>query len=630
MANTIKVSVLGDVKDINRKLGNVEQQLGGFGKKISGVGKALVGAFAAAGVVNGIKSVVTSASDLNETVSKTQTIFGKSSPAILAWANGAAKSLGMSKQAALDGVSTFGNFFNQIGIGTKQSEKMSKAFVQAATDLGSFHNAAPVEVMDALSAATRGEYDSLQKYIPTINAAKVEQEALAATHKKSAKELTDQDKAMAVHSLVMKGQGKAAGDFARTQGSLANQQKILNAQMENAKATIGTYLLPLFTKIATYINTNVIPTVKTFAQNIAADLGPKIQAFGQFLSGTVVPALASFGGWLQQNQAWLKPIAAGIVAIVAAIQIWSAVTKAYIAIQAALNLVMSLNPIGIVILAIIGLVAAIVYAWKNSETFRNVVIGAWNAIKSAASNVFGWLKTFISGAFNFIKTAFTKYTPLGIILSHFGQIKSFVTGAINGVKGAWSTAWNAMKSLVNSVWAGIKSGVTTGINTVISLVKGIHSKVVGALSGAGSWLIGIGSQMMQGLKNGISNAWGSVMSLVRSLIDRIPAVVRKALGIHSPSRVFRDFGKNIGQGLVIGLDGMGNKVSRAAGGMASAVANGFEAPRLSLNAAATAGGGGVGNTYQIKVLAIDPQSASRGVIDAIKEHERLNGSGWRR
>ncbi|MBK6858155.1 MAG: hypothetical protein IPG97_16785 [Microthrixaceae bacterium] len=70
-------------------------------------------------------------------------------------------------------------------------------------------------MIEAQTAAFGGEYDALQKFVPTINAAAVEQQALAETGKSSARELTAQEKALATYSLMLAGAGKASGAAAR-------------------------------------------------------------------------------------------------------------------------------------------------------------------------------------------------------------------------------------------------------------------------------------------------------------------------------------------------------------------------------------------------------------------------------
>lgn len=245
-----------DVKGFSDDLKGLRGEVGGLHgvtQKLSlagGVGAALGGI----GAFEVIKKVVGGASDLNETVSKSQQVFGASAGAIKAWSSTSATSMGLSQRAALDGASSFQNLFSQIGIAGKAASGMSTNLVKLAGDFASFHNAKPEEVMDALLSATRGEYDALQRFVPTVNAAAIEQQALADTGKSSAKELTNAEKAIALYEIVVKDAGAATGDFARTSDSAANQQRILVAELEDTAAKVGNLVLPAYQNVLGVIN----------------------------------------------------------------------------------------------------------------------------------------------------------------------------------------------------------------------------------------------------------------------------------------------------------------------------------------------------------------------------------------
>ncbi|GGO86604.1 hypothetical protein GCM10011584_09320 [Nocardioides phosphati] len=310
------------------KFDKVGKSADGMGSKLKGFAVVGAAAFAAAGVAAGkfAWSAIGSASDLNETISKSSVIFGKNAKSMETWASGAAKTMGLSKNAALSAATGFGDMFSQIGFSGDQATKMSKQVVQMSADLGSFSNLDTADVADRMSAAFRGEFDSLQAVIPNINAARVESEALAKTGKKTAKELTAQEKAAAVLAIVHKDGARAMGDFSRTSGSLANQQKILSAQFENAKAKLGEKLLPIAVKVAQFLTThmgpafqkvgkwvqeNLIPPLKEFGERIAPkvrdymdkvrqafkDAGPYLDLLGKVVKNVLIPAL----GWLAEH-----------------------------------------------------------------------------------------------------------------------------------------------------------------------------------------------------------------------------------------------------------------------------------------------------------------------------------------
>ena len=72
--------------------------------------------------------------------------------------------------------------------------------------------------------------------------------------KKHAKNLTAEEKALAVNAILTKDGARAEGDFARTKDGLANQQKILTAEWTNASAALGSKLLPMATKAVSAIS----------------------------------------------------------------------------------------------------------------------------------------------------------------------------------------------------------------------------------------------------------------------------------------------------------------------------------------------------------------------------------------
>ncbi|HEV8653104.1 MAG TPA: hypothetical protein VG276_27860 [Actinomycetes bacterium] len=234
-----------------------------------GAGVATIGVLAGRGI---LKSTA-AASDLNETVSKTNVIFGKSSPVIQRWARGTTTSMGLTRNQALTNAAAFGDMFRQLGIGLPTTTKMSQKLVGLASDLASFSNADITQVLDAQQSAFRGEYDALQRFIPNINAARVEQEALRETHKKSAKDLTAAEKAQATYSIMLRDTTRAQGDFSRTSQGQANQQRILTAQWGGLKTVIGQGFLPAQLAVTRALTSKLMPALTALAGNLAPRVG---------------------------------------------------------------------------------------------------------------------------------------------------------------------------------------------------------------------------------------------------------------------------------------------------------------------------------------------------------------------
>jgi len=247
---------------------------------------ALPAAVAFGAIVTGGFKAAQAASDFNETVSKSGVIFGTASTAIKKFADTAASSLGLSKQAALDAAATMGIFGKSAGLAGDDLSNFSIEMVKLSGDLASFHNANPADVALALGAALRGEAEPIRKFGVLLNDAAVKAQAMKMGLYDGTGALSAQAKVLATQKLILEQTSDAQGDFARTSEGAANQQRILKAQVDNAKVAIGRAFLPILeaalpvlVNFATAIGNNtdafvaVIAVIGTFAGAIVLAKG---------------------------------------------------------------------------------------------------------------------------------------------------------------------------------------------------------------------------------------------------------------------------------------------------------------------------------------------------------------------
>jgi len=255
-------------------------------KKMALPAAAVFGAIA----VGGYKAAQ-QASDLNETINKTNVIFGQASKSVQSFATSAAKNLGMANQEALDFAATFGGLGKMAGKTGDDLGKFSTDLVQLTADMASFNNANPAEVAVALGAALRGESEPIRKYNVLINDAAVKAEAMAMGLYKGTGNLDQQAKVLATHRLIMKQTTDQQGDFNNTIDSAANQQKILTATIKDATTKIGQAFLPVLEAVLP-----MLVKFGEFASDNAGLIAAMAVALGT-LAGAIVTANIAMGAW---------------------------------------------------------------------------------------------------------------------------------------------------------------------------------------------------------------------------------------------------------------------------------------------------------------------------------------------
>lgn len=267
------VRFIGDDRDLQRaftsserkatvfqsRMTKLNQSLRGgiFGSGLGARGALLFGSGAFVGtatITAALSSAVTAASDFNEQSSKIEQVFGRSAKEIKDWASTTSASFGISERAALTAAGTFGNLFRTVQLAPARNAELSRSLVQLAADLASFNNASPEEVLVALRSGLIGEAEPLRRFGVLLSEARVQQQALADSGKTSVEALTNQEKVLARYKIILRDTKTAQGDFSRTSDGLANQTRILRANLDDLASNVGQILIPALTDAAEAAN----------------------------------------------------------------------------------------------------------------------------------------------------------------------------------------------------------------------------------------------------------------------------------------------------------------------------------------------------------------------------------------
>lgn len=342
------------------------------------------------------------ASDLNESTSKAETVFGKNAGRIKADAENLNDAF--SESTFLDTAGTLGAMAQGMGATADETVKFSEGWLQAGEDLASFNNVPIDQSLGAIQSALAGEFEPLKRFGILLNVAKVEAEAVRLGLIKQGETLDDHSRLVATNSLVMESLGAAQGDFDRTSSGAANSMKILAANAIDLAADIGTQLLPIGIQLLTWVKQGI-----TFFQQLP---GPVKQV--------IVPLL-------------------GIAAAIGPLLIvGSKLIGAFKAVGAAfqvLRLIMLANPFLALTAAVILIAALIIANWDKILGFLKKV---WATIMSAVG---GFVDKLV-GAFEGLRDS---------VANIWNAVINIIKGAINGV----IDVINGLFGFLNGIQIGI-------------------------------------------------------------------------------------------------------------------------------------------------------------------------------
>lgn len=290
-----------------------DRHISGLGdrfRKLEGVGRSMTLGVTTP-IVGGFALATKNASDLNEAVNATQTVYGAASKDVIAFSKTAIDTIGISQGHSLAMMNQIGAQMVAQGMSADKAAAMSIDLLKRGRDIKSLLNASSTEeVMTAISAGLRGESEPLRRFGVAISEVALQaealrlgivraagdptkiqqaqltlskaQEAYAKTQKDS--KATEQDRAQALsavqiaeaklaaategklpqlsaeqkmqaaYSLTMRQSALAEGDYAKTKNSVANASETAKERFTELTATLGTQLMPIATQLLTWAN----------------------------------------------------------------------------------------------------------------------------------------------------------------------------------------------------------------------------------------------------------------------------------------------------------------------------------------------------------------------------------------
>ena len=208
--------------------------------------------------------------------------------------------------------------------------------------------------------------------------------------------------------------------------------------------------------------------------------------------------------------------------------------------------------------------------WTNIKTSLST---AWEGIKTTASTKWTNLKSTISTAWDNIKTtASSKWESVKTTLSgKWDTIKSTASTKWTNLKSTISTKWTEIKNNASSTWDTVKSTLSSKWDSIKSTASSKWDSIKSTIKNKG-WS-GVGSDICNGVSSGIDSGWSWLKTKVGKVASSLLNKAKSALGIHSPSRLFRDIvGLNIGYGIGEGIEASEGSVVKTVTRLADAIA----------------------------------------------------------
>lgn len=240
--------VRGELDKTGKSAVTIGDRFGAIGagaKKMAlGLGIAAAG-LAAAKIGQFISGSADAAKNLGESMNAVNKVFGDASGTVLEFGKVSAQAVGLSSRAFNELATNTGAMLTNMGIGQKEAAAETIRLTQRAADMASVFNTDVSQAMDAVNSALRGETEPIRKFGVSINAAAVEQKALALGLIEAGQEMDANAKATATLKLIYEQTSKVQGDFIQTSDEVANAQRRNQAAAENASAAFGKAFLPV-------------------------------------------------------------------------------------------------------------------------------------------------------------------------------------------------------------------------------------------------------------------------------------------------------------------------------------------------------------------------------------------------
>ena len=531
--------------DLGKETNQVEEHLDNAGKAGLSFGDILKANILSDAITSGIRALgsavadmarsfmdfakggVETASDLQEVQNVVDVTFGKSTQAVNDFAKSAASAYGLSELSAKQFTGTMGAMLKSMGLNEDAVLDMSTDIAALAGDMASFYNLDPEEAFAKLRSGISGETEPLKQLGINMSVANLEAYALAQGIETAYKDMTQAEQATLRYNYLMQATADAQGDFARTSDSYANQQKILQLNLENLGAAIGTKLLPYLTGFSSALNG--LLSGETDVQTFVSELSGMVLQAAQAIV-TNLPVIMEAGGQIISSLlSGLQTMGPQIIEI--AIEVLNQLVNGLLSglpmlLELGASLLVSLvtgiaESLPELIPTVVSVVMQLVEALTSPEVLVSLLDAGLKLILGLAEGLVKAIPELIRAIPEIIKNliaSIVEFLPK-LLAAGVQLVVTLGAGLIEAIP--------EMIANIPKVIAAIVGGLTEGIKKIIEVGKNIVTGLWEGIKAMASWI-----------KEKVSGFFSGIVDGVKGL-----------LGINSPSRVFAGIGGYMAEGL---------------------------------------------------------------------------------
>lgn len=230
--------------------------------------------------------------------------------------------------------------------------------------------------------------------------------------------------------------------------------------------------------------------------------------------------------WVKVGEAIAKIIAV-IVGVVAAVKTVIAVVRTVTSVVKGVSAVISFvsSPVGLVILAIMALIAVGILLYKNWDKIKAFAIRIWTAIKDFFVNIFTSIGNFFTSIWEGISTFFS---------SVWNGIKETVSGAVSAVwetiSTVFSTIWEFISGVATNIWTSITTAFTNILSGITGTIGNIKDSIVTGFTAAIDWIKSLPAQALQWGADIINNIVEGIKGAVGKVGEAVSGVASKIKG----------------------------------------------------------------------------------------------------